>query len=167
MELAEKLIYFGTDGEAVFQGSRNGVIQQLKEKHSPFVIGVHDFAHRTNLAVEALSNLPMVQRLESLCKSLHSYFSASPKRHLEFTKLVEVVETKGLKILNKVHTRWISLLEPLKRISGEYKTLIVKFTEDVHHESSKKKKPFSLVRRVYLVGSALHLAPARVYQFID
>jgi hypothetical protein len=93
MELVEKMIYFGADGAAVFQGSRNGVIQQLKEKHTPFVIGVHDFAHRTNLAVEALSNLPVVQRLKSLYKSLHSYFSASPKRHLEFTKLVEVVET--------------------------------------------------------------------------
>jgi hypothetical protein len=132
MELAEKLICFGADGVAVFQGSRNGVIQQLKEKHAPFVIGVHDFAHRTNLAVEALSNLPVVQRLESLCKSLHSYFSASPKCHLEFTKLAEVVEIEGLKILNKVHTRWISLLEPLKRISGEYKTLIIKFAEDAH-----------------------------------
>jgi hypothetical protein len=59
MELVEKMICFGTDGVAVFQGSRNGVIQQLKEKHAPFVIGVHDFAHHTNLAVEALSNLPV------------------------------------------------------------------------------------------------------------
>jgi hypothetical protein len=49
------------------------------------------------------------------------------------------VETEGLKILNKVHTRWISLLEPLKRLSGEYKTLIVKFAEDAHQESSAKK----------------------------
>jgi hypothetical protein len=66
------------------------------------MIGVHDFAHRTNLAVEALSNLPVVQKLERLCKSLYSYFSASPKWHLEFMKLAEVVETEGLKILNKV-----------------------------------------------------------------
>ena len=55
-----------------------------------------------------------------------------PKWHLEFTKLTEVVETKGLKILNKVQTRWTSLFEPLKRISGEYKTLIVKFAQDAH-----------------------------------
>jgi hypothetical protein len=49
------------------------------------------------------------------------------------------VETKGLKILNKVATRWISLLEPLKRISGEYKTFVVKFTEDASKESGAKK----------------------------
>jgi hypothetical protein len=82
-------------------------------------------AHRTNLAVEPLSNLPLVSKIESLCKSMHSYFSHSPKRHLEFTKLAEIMETEGLKIVNNVKTRWISLLEPLKHILGEYKTLIV------------------------------------------
>ena len=92
-----------------------------------------------NLEVEALSNLLLVQKLESLCKALHVYFSGSPKCHLEFTKLVEVVETEGLKILNKVQTRWTSLLEPLKRICGEYKTLIVKFITNVSKESGARK----------------------------
>jgi hypothetical protein len=41
--------------------------------------------------------------------------------------------------MNKVATRWISLLEPLKRISGEYKTFVVKFTEDASKESGAKK----------------------------
>jgi hypothetical protein len=107
--------------------------------NTPYVIHVHDFARRTNLAVEALSSLLLVQKLESLCKALHAYFSGSPKRHLEFTKLVEVVETDGLKILNKVQTRWISLLEPFKRICGEYKTLIVKFAADASQESGAQK----------------------------
>jgi hypothetical protein len=70
---------------------------------------------------------------------LHGYFAASPKRHLEFTKLAKVVETEGLKILRQVQTRWISLLEPLKRICGKYKTLIVKFAEDAPKESAAKK----------------------------
>jgi hypothetical protein len=138
-KLGEKLICFGADGAAVFQGTRSGVIQRLKEGFAPFVIPMHDFAHRTNLAVEALSGLPVVQKLETLCKSLHVYFSGSPKRHLEFMKLAEVVETEGLKILNKVATRWISLLEPLKRICCEYKTLIVKFAEDASQESATRK----------------------------
>ena len=139
MELAQKLIYFDDDGAAVFYSSRNGVIQKLKERHFPYIIGFHDFAHYTNLVVEALSNLPVVQKLENLSKSLHSYFVSSPKCHLEFTKLTEVVETKGLKILNKVHTQWISSLEPLKSISSEYKTLIVKFAQDAYQESTARK----------------------------
>jgi hypothetical protein len=137
--LGEKLICFGADGAAVFQGTRSGVIQRLKEGFAPFVIPVHDFAHRTNLVVEALSGLPVLQKLETLCKSLHAYFSGSPKCHLEFRKLAEVVETEGLKILNKVATRWISLLEPLKRICCEYKTLIVKFAKDASQESDARK----------------------------
>jgi hypothetical protein len=138
-DFAEKLICFGADGAAVFTGARSGVMQRLKTEHAPYVISVHDFAHRTDLAVEAMSDLPFVQKLEALCKSLHSYFSVSPKRHLEFQKLAEVVETEGLKILKHVQTRWISLLEPLKRISAEYKTLIVKFAQDAPKESGAKK----------------------------
>lgn len=34
MELSQKLICFSADGAAMFQGSRNGVIQQLKESTS-------------------------------------------------------------------------------------------------------------------------------------
>jgi hypothetical protein len=86
-----------------------------------------------------------VQNLESLCKALHAYFSGSPKHHLEFTKLTEVVEIDGLKILNKVQTRWISLLEPLKRICGEYKTLIVKFAANASQESGARKHLFLLL----------------------
>ena len=100
---------------------------------------MHDFAHSTNLAVEAMSGLPFLQKSKGLCKRLYSYFLESPKRHLEFTKLAKVVETEGLNMLRHVQTRWISLLQPLKRICGKYKTLIVKFAEDAPKESAAKK----------------------------
>jgi hypothetical protein len=51
-------------------------------------------AHRTNLAIQVLSNLPMVAKLEDLLQSLYFYFSNSPKHHLEFTKLAKMVETR-------------------------------------------------------------------------
>ena len=40
------------------------------------------------------------------------------------------MEREGLAILQNVKTQWIALLEPLKRVMGEYKTLIVKMWED-------------------------------------
>jgi hypothetical protein len=129
-QIAEKLVCFGANGVSTFQGSRNGVTVQLQKSKAPYLFGVHYMAHRTNLVVEQLSNLLVVIKIESLCKNIHSYFSHSPKRHLEFTKLAEIVETEGLKILNNVKTRWISLLEPLIHILGEYKTLIAKMCED-------------------------------------
>ena len=97
---------------------------------APYMFGVHCMAHITNLIIEPLSNLPLVSKIESLCKSMHSYFLHLPKWHLEFTKLTEIVETKGLKIMNNVKTRWISLLEPLKYVLDKYKTLIVKMYEE-------------------------------------
>jgi hypothetical protein len=47
-------------------------------------------------------------------QSLYKYFSSFPKRHLELAKLREIMETKGLKILNNVKTHWISMLSPFK-----------------------------------------------------
>jgi hypothetical protein len=42
---------------------------QLKDKHYPYMMGQHCMAHRTNLIVQALLNLPMVLELEDLLQS--------------------------------------------------------------------------------------------------
>ena len=55
-----------------------------------------------NLAVEALENLPVLQKIEDMLHDLYSYFCKSPKKHIEFCKLAELMETKGLKILRNV-----------------------------------------------------------------
>jgi hypothetical protein len=54
-------------------------------------------AHGTNFAVQNLSSMPMVSKLEDLLQSLYGYFSSSLKCHLEFIKLDKIVGTKGLK----------------------------------------------------------------------
>jgi hypothetical protein len=54
--------------------------------------------------------------------NLHSYFSCSPKWHLEFQKLV-AMETNGNKIFKNVKTFWMSMLDPLRRIMVKYKPL--------------------------------------------
>ena len=93
-------------------------------------MGVHFMAHPTNLAVEPLSNLPIADKLETLCQVLYAYFSASSKKHLEFQNFADIVETEGKRMLKNVKTRWISLPESLKRVLGEYRTLIVKMCDD-------------------------------------
>jgi hypothetical protein len=56
-------------------------------------------AHYTDLAMQTLLGLPLVIQLENLLQTLHSYkFAHSPKRHLEFTKLAKLMQTKGNKI---------------------------------------------------------------------
>ena len=87
-------------------------------------------AHRTNLAVKTLSALPMVERIEDMLMSLHAFFAKSPKRHLEFVKLAELMHSKGLKILKNIKTRWISMLSPSVRVMSEYRPLLVKMYLD-------------------------------------
>jgi hypothetical protein len=72
-------------------------------------------AHQTNLAVQSLSSMPMVSKLENLLQSLYGYFSSSLKHHLEFTKLTKIVEIKRLKVLLNAKTRWINMLPLLKK----------------------------------------------------
>jgi hypothetical protein len=87
-------------------------------------------SHRTNLAIKTLSGLLVVNRIEDFLQTLHSYFARSPKRHLEYVKLAEVLQTKGLKILKQVKTWWLSMMSPAIRAMNEYRTLVVKMMED-------------------------------------
>jgi hypothetical protein len=65
-------------------------------------------AHWMNLVVQTLLVFPLVKYIENLfIQTLHAYFAHSPKRQMEFTKLVKFMETKGNKILHNVKTRWI------------------------------------------------------------
>jgi hypothetical protein len=52
-------------------------------------------------------------QLEIFLQTLHSYFANLPK-HLQFTKLVEFMETKENKILQNVNTRWILMFHLTK-----------------------------------------------------
>jgi hypothetical protein len=128
-EIGQKLISFGADGASVFQGQKAGVTKRMVETISPYVIGHHCMAHRTNLAAATLGNLHIVGKLEALCAALYSYFARSPKRYLAFVRLAEKLDTSGNKILQNVKPRWISMLGPMVRILEEYKTLVANMDE--------------------------------------
>jgi hypothetical protein len=94
---------------------------KLKKKYSLYMMVQHYMVHKTNLVVQSLSNLHMVAKLKDLLQSLYSYFSISFKQHLEFTKLVKIVDIWGLKILWNAKIQWVSMLEPW-HVMEEYKT---------------------------------------------
>jgi len=130
--LAKKLICFGADGALALQGTRSGVTQQIKERHAPFLNGVNCVAHRCNLAFKALLSLGIFSDIEKVLSIMHAYFCKSPKCFSEFKSLTELIETKGLKMLRNVQIRWVNLIEPLRRLLSEYRTLIYKMTMDLH-----------------------------------
>ena len=129
-QIREKLLCFGADGAIVFHGVRGGVTVQLQQEFAPFFIGVHCSSHKTNLAMHVVSKTAIVSKGESLLSVLHAYFSKSPKKSLEFSKLAEIMETKGLKILKHCKTRWVGMLAPLKRVLSEWRLFIVKMALD-------------------------------------
>jgi predicted secreted Zn-dependent protease len=66
--------------------------------------------------MQALSKLNMVWRLENLFQTLYAYFSISPKKHLEFDKIIEIQSNKLFKCQSKMdfyvgtckkHDEWI------------------------------------------------------------
>jgi hypothetical protein len=72
---------------------------QLIDKHAPFVNEINYIAHRCNLATQNF-----LAKIEVLLRSMYVYFTHSFKRHMELAKLVEILETKGGKILYNVKT---------------------------------------------------------------
>ncbi len=127
-ELATRLICFGVDGVNTFQGLRSIVTVQIQCQYAPFVTNVHCMAHETNLTIQTFSNLPLVSCIESLLQCIYAYFNHSPKRHLEFAKLIEIMETKGNEILQNIKTRWISMLNLVKCVLFKNCILYMKMT---------------------------------------
>lgn len=84
--MAEKFFCFEANGAPVFQGARSSIIQRLKVDYALCMILVHGFGHRTDLAIEAMFGLSFMQKLEDL----HFYFSASHRRHFEYTNFMKL-----------------------------------------------------------------------------
>ncbi len=64
----KKLMTFGADGVSVFQGIRSNVIWQIFDGWAPHSMGVHYMVHKTNLVVQTLLHLQMVNTIEGLHK---------------------------------------------------------------------------------------------------
>jgi hypothetical protein len=68
-------------------------------------------AHKTNLVVQILFHHLMVNKIKGFLSTFYNYFCKSHKRHLDFTKLAKIMETKEVKILKNVKTQWISIVQ--------------------------------------------------------
>jgi hypothetical protein len=64
----------------------------------------------------------------------YTYFSSSPKMQSEYL----LFETKGLKLLHNVKSRWISMLFFIKQIFTKYKTMVVNMNDDLHIVATTK-----------------------------
>ncbi len=137
--IASKLLCFGADGVAAFQGRKNGVTTQIKGEFAPFANGQHCCAHKLQLAAQVLSETELMSTAEDVLQTSHAYFAHSPKRVSEFRTLALLMETKGLKLLKNVKTRWISCHAPMRRLISEWKPVMAKMFEDGNRKKGGKK----------------------------
>jgi hypothetical protein len=86
-----KLISFGANGVLVLQGVKTNVVTQLKKTHTPFMLGVHCFAHKTNLVVQMFSKLLLMSKIEALLQYVYNYYCTSLKSVLDICKLAKVI----------------------------------------------------------------------------
>ena len=155
-----RLISIGTDGAATFMGIRVGVTTIIWQKLVPFAIGVYCVAHRTNLCVQMLSAVPVVHNMEELCQLVYTYFSKSPKRHLEFLILVDLMKTKGNRVLQNVQTQWIFCLGPIQQLLQQYQPLLMKMGLDgVDEQGSAAVKNFDILCDIQVLLSMICLVP--------
>jgi len=124
LEIAEKLLCFDTNKVTTFQSLKTGVTAQIKEKYAPFATSIHYCAHWLNLAVQSLSSMTVMHSIEEVLCMNHSYFAHSPKKVVEFKALAQQLESKGLKLLKNVKTRWISCLGPIHRLLRKTRVLL-------------------------------------------
>lgn len=108
-DIKSKLLCFSADGVSIFQGCQTRVTVQIQHHHPLYVVNVHYIVHYRNLAITAIFGLDVISKFKDLLVSLNSYFSKIPKHQIEFTKLAEILETKGQKILKHVKMKSISL----------------------------------------------------------
>lgn len=87
-------------------------------------------AHRTNLTFQGFLHLPIMNIIKILLSYFYTYFSHSPKKHLEFTNMAKMMNSKGFKIVFNLKIRQISMLSPTKQVFMEYTTLLAKMVKN-------------------------------------
>ena len=134
--IASKVLCFGADGMAAFQGHKNGVTKHIKEEFAPFANNQHCCVHKLQLATQVLSEIELMSTAEDVLQTNHAYFAHSPKRDCEFRTLAQLLKTKGLKLLK---TRWINCHAPMRRLILEWKPVMAKMFEDGNQKKGAKK----------------------------
>ena len=68
--------------------------------------------------------------------STYLYFNKSPRCVLDFKELAETMDCRGLKLLQNVQIRWISLLDPLRRLVSQYRAILAKMYQSKDFEAA-------------------------------
>ncbi len=88
-----------------------GVGTQIRSKSTPFFYesAFHGTSHKQPSHANFKLWLTPNCKLDGLFQTTFTYYSSSPKMHLEHGNLAKILETKGLKLLYNAKIGWISM----------------------------------------------------------
>jgi hypothetical protein len=104
-QLERSWVGLASDGAAVLTGQHTGLATRVGQSHAPYVIHIHCWAHRTNLAAKVLDSVGIVTKLRSALQSLSSHFCNSTKRQQQLRACQLSEEVLSNKVLRDVVTR--------------------------------------------------------------
>lgn len=124
----QNMIGFASDGCNTMFGSKNSVATKLAND-IPGLMLQKCMCHSLHLcASEACKKLP--RRCEDLARNIYGFFKNSAKRQAMFKEFQGFCNTEPHKILRPAQTRWLSLLEVVKRILEQWEPLKLFFTSN-------------------------------------
>lgn len=106
-------------------GQNNSLTSRLKIA-APGITIFKCSCHSIHLCASNAAKTP--PRCEDLIRSIYTYFSHSAKRKSEFWEFQDFCQTKPHKILHVAQTRWLSLHMAVSRVLGQWRPLILYFT---------------------------------------
>ena len=102
-----KLVGLCADGAAVNLGVRSGAAKRLQEV-VPHLVAIHCCAHRVELAMKGISTtINYFKTLEDSLVELYRLYHKSPLCWSELQQVGEMLQTKVLKPVKLIGTRWI------------------------------------------------------------
>ena len=130
--LAENYVHFknvgaGADGASINFGCKKGLIVQYQEM-SPWVVGIHCFSHRLELAAKD-SVKAIFSEVDQLLLDLYSYFKESQKQWSLCLKLAEKLEVVLMKQPKASGTRFLPHTQgALKALNWNWVVYIMHFS---------------------------------------
>ena len=70
--IASKLLCYGANGVAAFQGHKNGVTKQIKDEIAAYANRQHYCAHKLQLAAQVLSETELISTVEDVLQMIHA-----------------------------------------------------------------------------------------------
>ena len=121
-----KLIALGSDGAAVMQGHRGGVIALLRDRISPCITAIHCSSHKLELAYKAVvKEVDLHKKLDKFLLDIYHFYHKSAPRRAGLRTSCKVLGIRCSIPTRVGGTRWLPHTErALKTVWRGYKVLI-------------------------------------------